>query len=495
MKKLVYILSIAIGLFMTGCAQWEKYESLPSDTWGAVPELAVYIDSTCLDETGNLTKDYLPLHIDTKHATHMGYAVSLEPVADMDYTALLQGMYDNYVAEVDSAGSTFSRQLTGVKPGNTYYIYAVAANAAGVQATAAVAVGAVDVDAPQPLTNPELKATQGGKRAVIAFNENIIRDENMGAITYTIYNIDTNELVEEGTVADATAAGANLTVTLPETVVYDENTNYIVVLSFAEGAVTDLYGNKMAAINGVYNVDDMQVENGYWWLVEPVGGGGGSLDEFFAEGTYAFDAILTFDGKEWLQGLIPFTLAHVSDDYDMGNIFENAPFTGTRWEINGILGALLEGATDQAFPAFSYEYVDSRDGLNYEYMTMVDPENGWYPCCGTVTLQGQTYEVFLADKEGQSVSPYWDFVLLDENDNPEGKVEDLKGYYALSTPIFMIEVNGQAGLLVQFDTLIITRDGQVQAGAAKVYEEPLMLENVKINMPTDRIEKTISFKK
>ena len=135
----------------------------------------------------------------------------------------------------------------------------------------------------------------------------------------------------------------------------------------------------MAAINGVYNVDDMQVENGYWWLVEPVGGGGGSIDEFFAEGTYAFDAILTFDGEEWLQGLIPFTLAHVSDDYDMGNIFENAPFTGTRWEINGILGAMLEGATDQAFPAFSYEYVDSRDGLNYEYMTMVDPENGWYP--------------------------------------------------------------------------------------------------------------------
>ena len=283
MKKLVYILSIAIGLVVTGCAQWEDFDSLAPDTWGPVPELTVELDAAALDAEGNLIKDYLPIRITTKHATDMGYVVSTTP-AEVNYTSLLQGSYGNFISEVDSAGAVIEHDLEGATPGNTYYIYAVAANAAGVQTTAVKAVGAIDVDAPQPLTNPQLTATQGGKRAVIAFNENILRDETMGAIKYAIYNIDTNEFVEEGVVADATAAANNLTVTLPATVEYAAETYYIVVLSFEEGAVTDLYGNKMAAIEGVYNVNDMAVETGYWWLVEPKG----NVDpnQFFNEGTY-----------------------------------------------------------------------------------------------------------------------------------------------------------------------------------------------------------------
>ncbi|MBR2379134.1 MAG: hypothetical protein IKA91_06835 [Bacteroidaceae bacterium] len=60
MKKLVYIFSLAIGLLMTGCDLWEHTEPLAPDTWGAVPELLVEVDSAALDAEGNLIKDVLP---------------------------------------------------------------------------------------------------------------------------------------------------------------------------------------------------------------------------------------------------------------------------------------------------------------------------------------------------------------------------------------------------------------------------------------------------
>ena len=444
MKKLVYILSIAIGLFVTGCAQWEDFESQAPDTWGATPELVVSLDSTCLDEAGNLTKDYLPLTFTTKNATHMGYAVSTSP-AEVDYTALLGGLYGNYVAETDSAGWELKQNLSGVQPGNTYYIYAVAANGAGIQATVAVAVGAVDVDAPQPLTNPQLNATQGGKRAVIAFNENIIRDENMGAISYVVYNAETNELFDQGVVADATASGANLTVTLPETVAFADDAYYIVVLSFAEGAVTDLYGNKMAAIEGVYNVDEMTVENGYWWLVEPKV----VLDGFFNEGDYVWSFSLTEDGKQWYELSSNTTFSYVGD-YDMSQLDASfAGVTASRWDVSGFMTDVYQMATEDSFTALTMptEY----EGVTTDYMILFDVDNGKAPCLGELTFQTQ---------DGGSIDlPIYLGELQNNQDlyfNTEFLVLEGECLYAGSCPIIFYEYGGQYGLVAQLDGLVIT---------------------------------------
>ena len=464
MKKLVYILSIAIGLFVTGCAQWEDFESQASDTWGATPELVVSLDSTCLDEAGNLTKDYLPLTFTTKNATHMGYVVSLEPV-EVDYTALLGGLYGNYVADTDSAGWELKQNLSGVQPGNTYYIYAVAANGAGIQATVAVAVGAVDVDAPQPLTNPQLKATQGGKRAVIAFNENIIRDENMGAISYVVYNAETNELFDQGVVADATAAGANLTVTLPETVAFAEDAYYIVVLSFAEGAVTDLYGNKMAAIEGVYNVDEMTVDNGYWWLVEPKGS---APEGFFREGAYAWSFQLTTDGENYQAFNYPTEFTYESAGFDMGQIFNGYDgVLANRWAISGFLG-LFQGAAEQDFPAFTYE--DEIEGDTYECMTIIDADNlntGGLVCVGTMTFS-----------DGATMEVYWGEMTSDGQlyTNLEFLVVEGEACYAGNTPVLFVLEGGKPALLALYSDLVLTYSEGFKAGSAVYYEEPVELD-------------------
>lgn len=497
MKKLVYILSIAIGLVVTGCAQWEDFDSLAPDTWGPVPELTVELDAAALDAEGNLIKDYLPIRITTKHATDMGYVVSTTP-AEVNYTSLLQGSYGNFISEVDSAGSVIEHDLEGATPGNTYYIYAVAANAAGVQTTAVKAVGAIDVDAPQPLTNPQLTATQGGKRAVIAFNENILRDETMGAIKYAIYNIDTNEFVEEGVVADATAAANNLTVTLPATVEYAAETYYIVVLSFEEGAVTDLYGNKMAAIEGVYNVDDMAVETGYWWLVEPKG----NVDpnQFFNEGTYYIFGVFTQDGEQY-QAELPVEFAHVADNVDLSEVF-GTPQTATQWDINGFLTALYgeDGIRDVTFPGYSYTFT-ANNGMNVQDLTIIDINTGRTKVGEAQVMQGDNtyYEVFIGSQEEQGLLLYWDFFLMDENGNPEAPLETLNGYWALDgTPsIFVYGDFGQGEgfyIFFEFDGLMVTREGGVQAANVTMYEKPVKV-NANVIEPTLNTEKKLLLNK
>ena len=501
MKKLVYILTIVTGLIMTGCAKFEHEEPLSPNTWGPLSEMTIVADSACLDETQtSIVKEELLLHVTLINANYFACIVTDEPQPDMDYTALL--IADDYRMELDADTARFTITETGIEAGKTYYLYAVSTNAAGVQTTLAKAFGAIDVDAPQPLTDFHLAATQGGRRATIAFNENILRDETMGAITFKVYNLDTNELLVEGDITDAVAAGSNLAVTLPTTVEFDEVSNYLVLLSFAEGAVTDLSGNKMKAIEAVYNAEEMNVENGYYWFVSP-SGNNDEPTEFFADGDYVFNGVFTYDGKDYYEGDIPFSMSFVSDGYDMGNIFENAPFTGTRWELKGVAKAMFEG-DEYPFPGFSYEYVSSQDGLTYKYITIIDPENGWIPCVGNVPMQdGSVFKAYLAavTEEGE-MYPYWDFVLADADLNVEAPVEDLLGHFSLeATPCILIDQNegtGQDpkwGILVMFDSVTLSRGGAVEAASYKVYKEPLTLENVKMNLGKLSLEKDFLFNK
>ena len=481
MKKLLYIFSIVIGLMLTGCE--DKVEPLAPDTWGPVAELTVNVPDT-------LTTDVLPIEIIVKNGKYMRFTVFTEAV-DMNYTDLLKGYYGgSNLYTLESVEDTISYTLGGVTPETRYYIYVVATNEAGVETTYNTAVGAVDVDAPVIVSTQQLTPADKGRRVTLAFNENILRDDEMGAITYEVYSVDltTGEttLFATGSDVTAVATGANLTVTLP--CEFAEDTYYVAMLSFAEGAVTDLYGNKMAAVQAAFDAATLEVTNGYWWLVEPAPDV--NPEEFFNEGTYNFEGVFTFDGENFYEGAIPFTMSFVSDGYDMSQIFENAPFTGTKWELNGLSSIMFEG-TDQPFPGFSYKYQGS-DGLTYEYITIIDPEDANYlPCVGTVAMSnGSEYHAYLGNLTDDGyLSPYWDFVLVDGQGNPEGAVEDLMGVYSLETPIIIIDQNegtGQSpqwGIIVQFDELYLTRGGEVEATTYTVYKEPRTLENVTFTRP------------
>ncbi|MBQ6938360.1 MAG: hypothetical protein IJN35_00760, partial [Muribaculaceae bacterium] len=274
MKKLVYILSLTIGLIMTGCTQWENVEPLSPEAIGSSnPELTV----TAPD---SITSDVITFTIATKNASHLAFMV-VQGTAEVDYTALLQGRYSNAnAAEVDPEGFEQTFNMRGAVPGEVYSIFVVAADSVGVQKTFEKVMGAFDVESPYVAGDPHLTATNNGTRATVTFNEAILRADNMGAITYDVYDADLNVILE-GT-ATAVANGNELVVSLPSTVVFDAVV--YVLLSFEEGAVEDLYGNKMAAID---NYLEDGLPNGPWWSYDPdevIGS-----DSFFRDGHgYAF---------------------------------------------------------------------------------------------------------------------------------------------------------------------------------------------------------------
>lgn len=504
MKKLVYIFSLAIGLLMTGCDLWEHTEPLAPDTWGAVPELLVEVDSAALDAEGNLIKDVLPLRISTKNAAHMAYAVSASPV-DVDFTALLQGQYGNFVTEIDSINYVYERTLSGVTAGTTYYIYAVAANAAGVQATAAKAVGAIDVDAPVVTSAPQLTATDHGRRVTLAFNEPILRDAEMGAIEYMVYslNMETGEAVLEhqGTDVTAVASGSNLTVTLP--VELNSDSYYVATLSFAEGAVTDLFGNKMAAVTSVFDAESGMVTNGFWWLVEP----GPNVDPtaFFNEGTYYFYSVFTEEGEQY-EADFTVEMEYIADGFDLTKLFgpDVAGMTATEWSLSGFLTSMYgpDMAQDVAFPALTYTI--PMDGKEYQDITIINynDEQG-RTTIGNLVAGGEAYPAYIAFFKGSQIGGfYWDFVVADENGNPDVPVENLFGQWGLGkdyTPaIFVYGDLGQGEgwySLMSFDFIALTREATVQVQGVKRYDTPVKMEFNPANQVPMGVKKSISLKK
>lgn len=487
MKKLVYILSFAIGLILTGCEKSDDFASLAPDTWGPVAELT-------LDVPDTLTSDVLDIKIVTKHATNVSFVVATSP-ADVDYTALLKGQYGGVQYEPEEVPEgeayTYAVQMPGVEAGNTYYIYAVAINAAGVQTTANKAMGAVDVTAPAIVSNPQLTAGDKGRRVTLAFNENILRDDSMGAIEYTAYTLDVDNgvatLFKSGSDVTATAAGANLTVTLP--LEFDATQYYMVTLSFAEGAVTDHAGNKMAAVVSSFDESTLEVTNGYWWLVEPSSvGPDPDSTKFFNNGTYYFYAVYTdeADGKQY-EATVPFDMSYVKDGFDVSTIFGD-DYRGVyaeEWMLSGLLSNMFQGVTDQDFPALVYKATLS--GALYEFCSIVDynDPNG-YTCIGSIDIEGQSYPAYLAavDMQKGSLYPYWEFALADENGNPDAPVENLYGLWTFpesfvpAIAVYGDLGNGESFYIIQgFDGVILTREGAQTRGAVK-YAQPLKVDNV-----------------
>ena len=461
MKKLVYILSLAIGLLMTGCAQWENFESLSPDTWGAEPELTV----TAPD---SITTEVITFTIATKNATNYSYAVYAQKV-DMDYTLLLQGLYNGCQGgEIDPEGFEKTISLKCAVPGNTYYLYVVAANAAGVQATYEKAMGAHDLDAPFLTSDPALTASNKGTRVTLSFNEAIVRTDAMGAITFDIYNEDL-EVVREG-VATAVASSNQLTVTLPADVTF-ETVSYV-LLSFEEGAVEDKYGNKMAAIN---NYLEDGLPNGPWWMYDP-NDKPVVEDGFLKDGGqyfyYGTSTSISQDGSEQEVGTDFITLSLTQAGVDMSQIF-NGMTTGDLWSIPSIFNMFTpeSGIESVSVPAYSYDYEQNT------YFTMVNTQDKqWLTPCGSVPNVGTCYLGDVTD-EG-NLYPYWDFVLLEQQG------QEMLQYAGNRPVIFFFQEDGSPALILDFTSLYIFDEGALGASVT-YYETPVVLENAKLVKPQD----------
>lgn len=363
MKKIIYMLPLAICLILAGCAKWDEFEPLPADTWGAESELTVETPDT-------VTTTELPITVITRNANYVALLVSDTAMVNINYTTLMQGQYAGASRfETNYEADTLNLTLNNVVAGNTYHLYVVATNKAGVQSTFNKAIGAVDVTAPVITSTFPLTPTNGGRTVTLAFNETIVRESGAGAITYQVLDGTMTEAFK-GTVAetDIEASGRNLRVSLPASVEFAEGVQYAILLSFAQGAVSDVYGNPMAAINN--QLEDGGLPSGPWWRYINEGGGGDtpSTDEFFHEGEYFF--AMMFDGGSGEQQLSTTANFSYTGDFDIsgwGSYFTG--ITAQEWSISGFLEGSIQGVTPVPFPAFSYEMTEQ--GQTYELMTMM----------------------------------------------------------------------------------------------------------------------------
>ena len=464
MKKLVYILSLAIGLILTGCAKWENFESLSPDTWGAEPVLEVTAPDSIKTEVISFT-------IKTVNATNIAYMVTASPATNIDYTILLQGMYQgSNGGEVDPEGFEQTFSLKGAVPGNTYYLYVVAANAAGVQATYEKAMGAHDLDAPYLTSDPALTATNKGYRATLTFNEAIVRTDVMGAITYDIYD-ENYEVVGEGT-ATAVANGNQLVVTLPSTVTFDAIS--FVLLSFEQGAVEDKFGNKMAAID---NYIEDGLPNGPWWMVDPNAKEtptDGFLREDVGYAWYGVSTAFKQAGSETEVGSAIFNVTFEQADVDLTEFF-GSPLKADKWSIPSIMG-ILKGATVADVPCYVYE-APAQNGNMYTWATFFNPEG--LVVAGTYDLSNSglssKQECYLASYDPESGDLYtsWDFVVDKVNGQDAMVNAGLK-----ACVIFIADLGEGEGpyILFDFEELYLLDESLLGTSNVNFYEEPVRVE-------------------
>lgn len=289
----------------------------------------------------------------------------------------------------------------------------------------------IDWGAPYIVSPYHLEASRNGRSVTIEFNRSIVRDNTMGAISYDVLVEEAGEArtVYQGNFPEENIAaeGRMLTVTLPESVVFERRMKYDILLSFEEGAVQDLYGTKMEAI-----VNEMQEDGqpaGPWWCVNRPG-----LGEFFQEGEYNF--AMMFDGGSGEQQLSTTANFSYTGDFDISGWGQDfAGITAKEWSISGFLDGLIQDLTPVPFPAFSYEMVVQGD--TSECMTMI-AASGDAPL---TIAQYQGQDVYLVDyvESELSLYPNVEFVVTTDPDLgeiavttsecPALAIQDEEGYY------------------------------------------------------------------
>lgn len=295
----------------------------------------------------------------------------------------------------------------------------------------------IDWEAPYIVSPYHLEASRNGRSVTMEFNRSIVRDNTMGAISYEVLVEEAGEArtIYQGNFPEENIAaeGRMLTVTLPESIVFERGVTYTVLLSFEEGAVEDLYGIKMEAI-----VNEMQEDGqptGPWWCVNRPG-----LGEFFQEGEYAFD--MMFDGGYGPQQLS--TTANFSDTGDFDLSSWGASYTGIiakEWSISGFLDGLIQDLTPVPFPAYSYAMTE--EGETTERMTMM-VASGDAPL---TIAQYQGQDVYLVDYVESEGTLYFNVEFVVTTDPDLGEIakttsecpalamydEQSSGYYIIAT--------------------------------------------------------------
>lgn len=291
----------------------------------------------------------------------------------------------------------------------------------------------IDWEAPYIVSPYHLEASRNGRSVTMEYNRSIVRDNTMGAISYDVLVEEAGEArtVYQGNFPEENIAaeGRMLTVTLPESVVFERGVTYTVLLSFEEGAVQDLYGIKMEAI-----VNEMQEDGqpaGPWWCVNRPG-----LGEFFQEGEYTFRMV--FEGASNPQQV--FTTANFSyvGDFDLSGWGQTyAGITAKEWNISNFFEGLIMDLTPVPFPAYSYEM--TVQGNISEHLSM-------RTASGNLPLPVAQYEgmdVYLVDYvESESViylnveftvvtDPDLGEIAITTSECPAFAMQDEEGYYSI----------------------------------------------------------------
>lgn len=255
MKKYIIGLFSAICLMGAGCTEFEDFT--PVDM-GEGPAVTVTAEKTAVDA-------FKVTITPAEGTVYYSYIVTDEAMT-VDPDQLLQAKYEGSTlvkaAEKPSVSGTLSNQNLGA----TYYVYAVASNEKGVcGAVASASVELPDEEAPYLVNVPDgnkYKATNGGRSVVLTFNETVVRGS--GAITYDVTKGNLTSYAS-GTIESVAINNESVTITLPESVVFDENeaVSYV-FLDFAEGAFADAGGNVSAALVGGVDEETQTVEAPYW---------------------------------------------------------------------------------------------------------------------------------------------------------------------------------------------------------------------------------------
>lgn len=281
MKK--YIIGLFSAICLMGAGRTEFDDFTPVDM-GEGPAVTVTAEKTAVDA-------FKVTITPAEGTVYYSYIVTDEAMT-VDPDQLLQAKYKGSVlvkaAEKPSVSGTLSDQNLGA----TYYVYAVASNEKGVcGAVASASIALPDEEAPYLVNVPDgnkYVATNGGRSIVLTFNETVVRGS--GAITYDVTKGDLTSYAN-GTIESVVINNESVTITLPESVVFDENeaVSYV-FLDFAEGAFADAGGNVSAALVGGVDEETQTVAAPYWEYKAGTNGGGVEIeiDEAKGYGEYVF---------------------------------------------------------------------------------------------------------------------------------------------------------------------------------------------------------------
>lgn len=273
MKKYIIGLFSAICLMGAGCTEFEDYAPV---NMGEGPAVTLSVEKTNVDAF-NLTVT------PAEGTVYYAYIVTNQ-AQTIDAETLLEAGYEGAellkAAETPSLSKAYNNQTIGT----TYYVYAVASDANGLcGAVASATIDLPDTEAPYLVSVPDgylYTASNHGRSITLTYNETVTRGE--GAITYNVTKGDLTSYAS-GAIETVVINGESVTVTLPESVVFDTNeAKSYVFLDFAAGAFVDGAGNPSAALKGGVDQETQLVAAPYWEYVS-----GATVDSEFT-GTFGF---------------------------------------------------------------------------------------------------------------------------------------------------------------------------------------------------------------